>query len=210
MDSKRALASARATQQKENLRPWDQAAEDSRTTGVQTREEARKVVQGYIRSCFLEAPNIKATKDGLPPGPPNDVLGPTLESFYIKWDESVHKLFNEDNHDYLMQMVKNHVKYLKRAYSWQHLPEGDPTDEVHHLNNSANRRMHTTFDHCMHVINTIPKLMTHKRLMVQLGIEGTSSDEEDPDAPGVYQVKRIKQLSLSVRELKRERTKGER
>ncbi|KAG9079120.1 hypothetical protein FRC06_007946, partial [Ceratobasidium sp. 370] len=138
VDSKRAPASARATRQKENLRPWDQAAEDSRTTGIQTREEARKVVQGYIRSCFLEALNIKATKDGLPPSPPDDVLGPTLESFYIKWDESVHsefnqcacdlivhklsadfpKPFNEDNHDYLMQMVKNHVKYLKRAYSW--------------------------------------------------------------------------------------------
>ncbi|KAG9087250.1 hypothetical protein FRC06_002623, partial [Ceratobasidium sp. 370] len=79
----------------------------------------------------------------------------------------------------------------------------DPTDEVCHLNNSANRRMHTTFNHRMHVVNTIPKLMKHKRLMVQLGIEGTSSDEEDPDAPGVYRVKQIKQLSSSVRELKR-------
>ncbi|KAG8715593.1 hypothetical protein FRC08_010418 [Ceratobasidium sp. 394] len=180
---------ARATRRQDNLRPWDQTKDDNCFVGPQTRDDARKLVQA-----------------GLPDGPPDDVIVPTSENFYIKWNKSAHSefnqiacelivsklsddfpvLFNEDNYDHLMKMVKSHVKYLMRAYRWQQLPADDPTDETRHLNSSANRRMHTM----------------HKDLIVRLGIDGTSSDEEDPDNPGVYRVKKIKQLSSSVRDLK--------
>ncbi|KAG8715525.1 hypothetical protein FRC09_016543 [Ceratobasidium sp. 395] len=212
----------RAARQKDNLRPWDQTKVHDQFVGPQTREETQKIVQGYIRTCFLSAFNIKTTTAGLPHGPPDDVIAPSMKNFYIKWDESVHsefnqaacdlivdklmadfpKLFDPDSYDQLIKMVKSHAKYLVRAYRWQQLPADDPTDAQRHLNSSANRRMHTLFAHRMHVIDTVPELSKHRDLFVRLGIDGTSSDEEDPERPGIYRVKKIKQLSSSVRDLK--------
>ncbi|KAG8793280.1 hypothetical protein FRC12_003285 [Ceratobasidium sp. 428] len=220
--SDRKPTTSRAARQKRNLRPWNQKEVNNEFVGPQTREEARKIVQGHIRTRFLSAFKIKSTKEGIPDGPPDNVTEPTLENFYIKWDESVHSvfnqtacdliigqlfaefptLFNDDSYDQLSKMVKSHAKYLMRAYRWQQLPSGHPVDETRHLNSSANRRMHTLFNHRMHVIDTIPQLNMHRDLFVRLGIDGTSSDEEDPDVPGQYRVKKIKQLSSSVRDLK--------
>ncbi|KAG8715718.1 hypothetical protein FRC09_016363 [Ceratobasidium sp. 395] len=211
---------SRAAREKKNLRPWNQKEVNNEFVGPQTREEARKV--GYIRTCFLTAFKIKSTKEGIPDGPPDTVTAPTMENFYVRWDESVHSAFNQaacdlivcqllsefpkfftdDSYDELFKMVKSHTKYLMRAYRWQQLPPDHPIDETRHRNASANRRMHTLFNHRMHVIDTIPQLNMHRDLFVRLGIDGTSSDEEDPDTPGVYRVKKIKQLSSSVRDLK--------
>ncbi|KAG8794067.1 hypothetical protein FRC12_000663 [Ceratobasidium sp. 428] len=213
----------RAARQKDNLRAWDQTKIHNQFVGPQTRDEARKIVQGYIRTCFLSAFKIGSTTAGLPHGPPDDIIAPSMEQFYIKWDETVHsefnqaacdlivdklmadfpKLFDPDSYDHLVKMVKSHAKYLIRAYRWQQLPADDPTDAQRHLNSSANRRMHTLFEHRMHVVDSIPELNMHRDLLVRLGIDGTSSDEEDPETPGVYRVKKIKQLSSSVRDIKR-------
>ncbi|KAG8781789.1 hypothetical protein FRC12_021512 [Ceratobasidium sp. 428] len=220
--SKAKPTKSRAARDKANLRPWDQTKVNTDFAGPQTREDTRKLIQGYIRTCFLTAFNVSSTKVGLPHGPPDDVIEPTMENFFIKWNESVHSQFNQaacdlivgqlmanfptlfdmDSYDQLIKMVKSHAKYLIRAYRWQQLPADDPTDLIRHMNSSANRRMHTTFNHRLHVVDTIPELNMHRDLLLRLGIDGTSSDEEDPDQPGVYRVKKIKQLSSSVRNLK--------
>jgi hypothetical protein len=54
----------------------------------------------------------------------------------------------------------------------------------------------------MQVVKEVPELNDHKRLLVDLGIDGTSSDEEDTERPGYYNVRKIKQLSSQVQELK--------
>ncbi|KAG9079413.1 hypothetical protein FS749_008543 [Ceratobasidium sp. UAMH 11750] len=51
------------------------------------------------------------------------------------------------------------------------------------------------------MINAVPALAKHGRLIETLGIEGTSSDEEGPT--GIYVIKRQKQLSAQVTQLKR-------
>ncbi|KAG9099105.1 hypothetical protein FS749_002121 [Ceratobasidium sp. UAMH 11750] len=54
------------------------------------------------------------------------------------------------------------------------------------------------------MINAVPALAKHGCLIETLGLEGTSSDEEDTTRPGVYLVKCRKQLSPQVRQLKRQ------
>jgi hypothetical protein len=60
-----------------------------------------------------------------------------------------------------------------------------------------------TFRHRMHVIDTIPQLKIHRQLFLDLGVDGTSSDEEDLGNPGVFLVKQRKELSSYVNDLKR-------
>ncbi|KAG9094897.1 hypothetical protein FS749_011575 [Ceratobasidium sp. UAMH 11750] len=201
---------------------WDQTIDDNRPAGARTREPARTAVLVYIRSCFLRALGLGSPKEHLPPGPTIDVEAPTIDNFYLKWDESHRSEFNRaachlitdlmvtewpsiftgDNWDDLFQMVSGHAKYLIRRYRREQLPPEDESERKRHLASSANRRMHTTWENRMYVIDSVPALKTHRTLFLELGIEGTSSDEEDPENPRVYKVKRIKQLSSSVRELK--------
>lgn len=60
-----------------------------------------------------------------------------------------------------------------------------------------------TYKHRMHVIDTIPQLKIHRRLFLDLGVKGTSSDEEDPKNKGVYFIKQRNELSPQVNDLKR-------
>lgn len=55
----------------------------------------------------------------------------------------------------------------------------------------------------MKIINAVPALQKHGRLIEALGVEGTSSDEEDPTRKGTFLIKRRKQLSPKVNHLKR-------
>ncbi|KDN35615.1 hypothetical protein RSAG8_11444, partial [Rhizoctonia solani AG-8 WAC10335] len=77
-----------------SLPKWDQTVEDARIVEVQKREIACKVVQGYIRVAISSLQKCLSIKDPLPPGPPDDVMEPTLEEFYFNWLELVDSEFN--------------------------------------------------------------------------------------------------------------------
>ncbi|CAE6423255.1 unnamed protein product, partial [Rhizoctonia solani] len=215
----------RATRRKENLRPWDentQQTHDTRPTDPQQREKDRVALQGYIRLLIMKALGRPLRKSPLPPGPPPEIDLPTPERFFIKWDKDIHDDFNQtacaiitqqviedwstlfgmSDWDDIFQMVKAHVKYLIKAYKRQEMGQDDPSERARLLQAAATRRKHTTYRQRLFVTNIVPELNTHRRLLIDLGIDGTSSDEEDPEHPGHYYVKKIKQLSSNVQELK--------
>ncbi|KEP46255.1 putative transmembrane protein, partial [Rhizoctonia solani 123E] len=206
-----------------SLPTWDQTVEDTRVVEVQKREVARKVVQGYIRITISNLLGRSSIKDRLPPGPPDNIMEPTLQEFYFNWLESVDgefnslacelivqklledwpALFTTENRKDLRKMVRSHVKYLIKTYARQQAGREDPAECARLLSASANRRRHTTFRQRLAVVEQVPDLQKHKTLLCELGVDGTSSDEEDPDHPGLYQVKRITALGAEVREIKR-------
>ncbi|CAE6525206.1 unnamed protein product [Rhizoctonia solani] len=215
----------RAIRRRENLRPWNKDSQttlDTRSTDPQRREKERLALQGYIRLLLMKALGRSHRTSRLPPGPPPEVIEPTFKEFYIMWDQLVgHEfnqaacatitqqliidwpaLFNMHDWDELFRMVQAHVKYLIKAYKRQEMGRESDAEHVRLLQAAATRREHTTFQQRMSVVKEVAELNDHKRLLVDLGIDGTSSDEEDSERPGYYNVKKIKQLSSQVQELK--------
>ncbi|KAG8755839.1 hypothetical protein FRC11_005736 [Ceratobasidium sp. 423] len=214
-----------ATQCKENLQPWDgdtQQVLDMRPTDPQQREKEWVVLQGYIHLLIMKALGHPQHKSPLPPGPPPEIDLPTLEWFFINWYKDINDNFNQmvcaiitqqviedwlmlfsmSNWDDIFQMVKAHIKYLIKAYKCQELGCNDPSKCTRLLQAAATHRKHMTYCQCLFVTKIVPKLNTHRQLLIDLGIDGTSSNEEDPKCPGHYYVKKIKQLSSNIQELK--------
>lgn len=67
--------------------------------------------------------------------------------------------------------------------------------------------LYQLFSQRLEVCSKLPAFrLKHQQLIVELGVEGTSSDEEDPAKPGSYLIKRRKEFSHKVRDLKRYET----
>jgi hypothetical protein len=99
----------------------------------------------------------------LPPGPPPEVTEPTLEEFYIMWNQLVGHEFNQaacaiitqqliadwpalfSMHDWdeLFGMVQAHVKYLMKAYKRQEMGRESDAERSRRLQAAATRRKHT-------------------------------------------------------------------
>ncbi|KAG8701762.1 hypothetical protein FRC08_003915 [Ceratobasidium sp. 394] len=204
--------------------PWDQNDRYVCTDGPQRREEQRVALSGYIRLVLGELLKLKDNKCPLPHGPPPEVAAPTAAAFYVKWSESEKSEFNaiaarivarqvvndfpslctlDEIHD----MVTSHIKYLRARYRRQTIPEYTAKEAQRLRLSSSNTRRHTLYKHRLRIINAVPALARHGRLIETLGLEGTSSDEEDRTRDGVrgiYLVKRRKQLSSKVTHLKRQ------
>ncbi|KAG8724187.1 hypothetical protein FRC09_020919 [Ceratobasidium sp. 395] len=207
---------------KKQATKWEQDIPYERPAGRRTRDPTRILILAYIRQVLLALLGRKSRKELLPDGPPDNIAAPSETMFYIKWDESEKSAFNrvaanivtthvmkewpescpEDERDNIFDMAIKHIRYLKKLYKRQRLPDGDPNELARRLHCSADTRMRTLFEQRLKVVDTIPGLQHHRQLIVELGVEGTSSDEEDPNNPGHYLVKRRKELSTNVRELK--------
>ncbi|KAG8699893.1 hypothetical protein FRC08_005047 [Ceratobasidium sp. 394] len=198
---------------------WDQNDDYLCTDAPQQREKQRIALSGYIRVIIWQLLKLSGKKAILPPGPPLEVAAPTPAAFYIKWDESEKLEFNvtaarivaiqivqeypslcslDETHD----MVTCHFKYLCTRYRRQTLLNYIAKELDRRRACSARTWKQTLYDHRRQIINAVPALGRHGRLIKTLGLEGTSSDEEDPARPGIYIVKRHKQLSSQVQLLK--------
>ncbi|KAG8787131.1 hypothetical protein FRC12_015865 [Ceratobasidium sp. 428] len=197
---------------------WAQDDDYNCTDGPRKRDEQRVILSGYIRVVVGEL--LKIPKDGkLPPGPGPEVAAPTAIAFYFRWEESEKSEFNAVaarivasqivkewptlfELDEVFDMVTGHFKYLRTCYRRQNVPEVIAKEVKRHLDANRTTRKHTLYNHRLRIIKTIPALRRHGRLFETLGIDGTSSDEESP-RKGVYIVRRKKQLSSKVTDLKR-------
>ncbi|KAG8764766.1 hypothetical protein FRC12_007905 [Ceratobasidium sp. 428] len=199
--------------------PWKQDEEYCCTDSPRRRAERRVALSGYVRLILGQLLKLEKAKSPLPHGPPPEIAAPTAANFYIKWNESEKSEFNaiaarivalrvvadypnlceiNEMHD----MVTTHIKYLRARYRRQTIPEYITKESQRLRAASAGTRKRTLYQHRLRIINAIPALRRHGRLIETLGLEGTSSDEEDATRPGVYLIKRRRQLSRQVNLLK--------
>ncbi|KAF8601120.1 hypothetical protein BDV93DRAFT_510387 [Ceratobasidium sp. AG-I] len=121
----------------------------------------------------------------------------------------------------LIPMVNRHIKYLCRTYKSQIREDAEEFNARRLERCSAGTRkrqvistplslLHALTDYklfqtWLHVIDRFPThLGKHRKLIVHLGVDGTSSDEEEPKGSGIYKIKTKKQLSSKVTLLKRD------
>ncbi|KAG8791222.1 hypothetical protein FRC12_009844 [Ceratobasidium sp. 428] len=199
--------------------PWDQSDDYYCSDGPRRREKQRVALSGYVRLILGQLLGVKDAKTPLPHGPPPEVAAPTATAYHIKWNESEKSEFNSiaarivalqvvadypslcelnDMHD----MVTMHIKYLRARYRRQTIPDYIAKEPQRLRAASAAVRKRTLYEHRLRIINAIPALARHGRLFETLGLEGTSSDEEDPARRGIYLIKRRKPLSRQVNHLK--------
>ncbi|KAG9097336.1 hypothetical protein FRC06_007657 [Ceratobasidium sp. 370] len=217
-DEKGKRESKRRKRKSRNDSCWDQD-EDQKdyvcTDCPRRRKKQCVALAGYIRIVIWQFLKLKKKADPLPHGPPPEVAAPTATAFYIKWDESEKSEFNAIaarivaqqivrefpsicDLDEMHSMVTSHIKYLRARYRCQTDPKYIAEESNRRRSSSARTRKQT-------IINAVPALARHGRLIETLGLEGTSSDEEDTTRSvwGVYAVKRRRQLSHDVHSLKR-------
>ncbi|KAG8711326.1 hypothetical protein FRC09_020660 [Ceratobasidium sp. 395] len=196
---------------------WKQEAAYDRPAGRRAQDPTRLLIL-----AILALLGRKNRKELLPDGPPDNIAAPSEAMFYVKWTESEKSEFNriaagivankvmkdwpalcpEEDRDTIQDMVIQHIRYLIKLFKRQRLPSNDPKELTRRLNCSADTRKRTLFEQRLKVVSSIDELKIHRQLIVELGIDGTSSDEEDAQNPGKYLVKRRKELSNQVRELK--------
>ncbi|QRV74464.1 hypothetical protein RhiJN_02478 [Ceratobasidium sp. AG-Ba] len=205
---------------------WVQDNDFVVTDGPQRRDEDRVLLSACIRLIIDELLNVNDT-NRLPPGPPPEVAAPTAAAFYLKWDESQKSEFNAtaarivakrvvddyselvkcaegvEDIDDVFDLVTEHIKYLRTCFRRQNVPKVTAKEPQRHRSTNATSRKHTLYKHRLKIIDAVPALARHGRLIEQLGIEGTSSDEETA-RKGTYHVKRKKQLSSKVQHLKKQ------
>ncbi|KAG8705421.1 hypothetical protein FRC08_001679 [Ceratobasidium sp. 394] len=160
----------------------------------------------------------------LPPSPPRNVRVPTVQRFFIQWEETEKSPFNRlaaqivvdyIREDYeeegftqaeiidLSAMVSEHICYLCRTVKKSNRLHVDELKERELKRASAASWRNTLFESWLKIINHFKtSLGKNRNLVVQLGVDGTSSDEEDPEREGVYLVKRRQELSSNIQVLK--------
>ncbi|KAG8694526.1 hypothetical protein FRC08_008421 [Ceratobasidium sp. 394] len=201
---------------------WQQKAVYERPAGRWKRDPTRLLILGYIRQAILSLLGRKNRKELLPDGRPDNIAAPSESMFYVKWTESEKSDFNrvaasivtskvmkdwpdlcpEEDRDAINDMAVQHIRYLIKLFKRQRLPQNDSKELSRRLHCSADTRMRTLFKQRLKTVSTIKGLEAHRQLIVELGIQGTSSDEEDSKNPGQYLTKQRKELSNQVCELK--------
>ncbi|KAG8688444.1 hypothetical protein FRC09_012908 [Ceratobasidium sp. 395] len=210
---------------------WDQEVPCTLPAGRDSREDRRNTLLAMVRKVIAELiGHVDKTKPR-PPSPPTNVKFPTVNAFYIRWEETEKSMFNrlaagiavdhilENNEDAnfteaetadLPAMVAEHIRYLCREVRKANRPGAREQKKADLKRAGAQSRRQTsnawTFElyECrLKVIDRFPtSLGKHRNFIVQLGLEGTSSDEEDPTNRKTYLVRRRPELSSKVQILK--------
>ncbi|KAG8729751.1 hypothetical protein FRC10_003477 [Ceratobasidium sp. 414] len=100
-------------------------------------------------------------------------------------------------------MVSEHLRHLCRTYKNSVRPNAEELQQAELKRASASSRRSTLYESRLKIIDHFPSsLGKHRRLILGLGLDGTSSDEEDPDRPNAYWIKRRPELSSKVQVIK--------
>ncbi|KAG8779701.1 hypothetical protein FRC12_023932 [Ceratobasidium sp. 428] len=207
------------------LPKWDQTVPCTIPAGRKSRTKPRVRLTRFVRKTLLTLLNRPTRTSPLPPLPADDVRYPTLDKYSIRFDQSETSIFNQMaaniaalkiRRDYpgkltksmadgIADMVTSHIRYLCRCYKSELKDDANELRAVRLKRASANSRAHTLYESRLKIIDRFPnELGKHRALIVHLGIEGTSSDEEEPGPPEQrsYRVKRRVELSSKVKKLK--------
>ncbi|QRW02371.1 hypothetical protein RhiLY_01369 [Ceratobasidium sp. AG-Ba] len=204
---------------------WNQFVRCTLPAGRQARAARHTQILAAIREAMLKLLNIPSLKKGgtLPPPPPPAIRVPTRENFFLRWDETEKSPFNRIAGDILAQvmlesgainlttkekenlpkMVQQHIRYLCRRYKNENRSDAEMFNTRRLKNCATDSRKRTLFETRMRVIDRFPvALGKHRQLMVHLGVAGTSSDEEDEENPQIFRIRRRRELSTRVAQLK--------
>ncbi|KAG8694697.1 hypothetical protein FRC08_008316 [Ceratobasidium sp. 394] len=207
---------------------WDQNVPCTEQAGRQPRLARRVLIQKEIRLLIMRLLNVKTNQPPLPLAPV-DARFPTIENFGIRWEEKERSIFNmltanvvveqlcrtwkhnpllsKSEQEEMPDMVREHIRYLCRIHNNELKPDAPTLKKVQLKNASASSRRQTVlfklYESRLKVLDRFPDaLMKHRNLIIRLGLQGTSSDEEDPVRPKVYLIKQHKELSSRVQVLK--------
>ncbi|KAG9124598.1 hypothetical protein FRC07_010993 [Ceratobasidium sp. 392] len=203
---------------------WDQGIPSTEAAGRQPRLARRVLIQKEIRLALVGLLKLDTTKPKPPlPLPAAEIRFPTAENFGIRWEEKERSMFNllaaklvvehvcrtwkhaqltQAEKEELPAMAREHIRYMCRIHLDALKPDAQATKKIQLKNASAASRRQTLYESRLKVLDRFPELMKHRNLFIRLGLQGTSSDEEDPNQPKVYLIKRIKELSTRVQILK--------
>ncbi|CUA72715.1 hypothetical protein RSOLAG22IIIB_10249 [Rhizoctonia solani] len=204
---------------------WDQTIQYDEPAGRQRRARRRILLMALIRETIFKLLSRRSVHDPLPPPPPPGLRVPTLLEFAIRWHEYYKSIFNQlaanivvqkisieqsgmltpEELNELPSMVSSHIKYLCRCYKDQNRDDAEDFNALRLRRCAIGTRKRQLFATRLQVLDRFPKhLGKHRHLIVHLGVDGTSSDEEDPKGSGTYKIKKKPQLSSKVTLLKRD------
>ncbi|KAG9096250.1 hypothetical protein FRC06_008872 [Ceratobasidium sp. 370] len=204
---------------------WDQSVPCTIPAGRKSRATPRVQLARHIRKTLQVLLMRRTRTSPFPPLPADNIRYPTLGKYSIRFDQSENSIFNQIaaniatlqiRRDYpgrlsdhlikeIPEMVTSHIRYLCRCYKSNLKADADALWAARLKRASANSRAHTLFESRLKIIDRFPNALgQHRALIVHLGIEGTSSDEEEPSPPDhrTYSVKRRVELSSKVKMLK--------
>ncbi|KAG8692790.1 hypothetical protein FRC08_009536 [Ceratobasidium sp. 394] len=205
---------------------WNQSVPCTLPAGRRARAARHTEILAMVRERVLTLLKIPSLKKGyvLPPPPPPAVCAPTQENFSLQWDETEKSQFNKIAAGVLIQeitqdpfndltpaeveqlpkMVQQHIRYLCRRYKNENRINAEEFNARRLKNCAADSRKRRLFETRMRVIDRFPvSLGKHRQLMVHLGVSGMSSDEEDKQNPQVFRIRRRRELSTRVAQLKK-------
>ncbi|CAE6444117.1 unnamed protein product [Rhizoctonia solani] len=204
---------------------WDQNIQYDAPAGRRRRAERRVLIMGLIRETIFRLLSRRSVHDPLPPPPPPSLRAPTELNFAVRWQESYKSIFNQLAADIVSQkitmekpgmlsaaeteelrtMVSKHIQYLCRCYRDQNREDAEDFNTQRRNRCGAGTRKRQLFATRLQVLDMFPEhLGKHRHLIAHLGVDGTSSDEEDPKGSGIYKIKNKPQLSNKVTLLKRD------
>ncbi|KAF8594996.1 hypothetical protein BDV93DRAFT_564864 [Ceratobasidium sp. AG-I] len=200
---------------------WDQTIPCTIPAGRRICAQRRVHLLTHIRLAIYKRLDCNSKKDHLPPPPPDDIRMPTPERFFIHWQQSPKSIFNRAAANIILQdvcrswgneltdeekkelpsMIAQHVKYLSSCYKEQEKADAESLRRKRLKRASAHSRMQTLYHNRLQIIDRFPNALgKHRQLIVHLGLDGTSLDEEDPDPAfrGLYRVKQRPELSSKI------------
>ncbi|KAG9125538.1 hypothetical protein FRC07_007212 [Ceratobasidium sp. 392] len=206
------------------VKDWDQSVPCSTPAGRQPREARRAELLRIVRKAIAELVGHTDKKKPFPPSPPTNVRFPTQQKFFIRWEETEKSTFNRlaagIAFDYIKEkwadekfteaeianlalMVPEHIRYLCRTVKKSSRLDAAERKKADLKRASAASRRKTIYESRLKVVDSFPEsLGKFRQLLVQIGVDGTSSDEEDPERKGVYLIRRRPELSTKVQVLK--------
>ncbi|KAF8684339.1 hypothetical protein RHS04_01428 [Rhizoctonia solani] len=203
---------------------WDQTIQYNAPAGRRRRAKRHVLLMALIRETIFRLLARHSVHDPLPPPPPPSLRAPTITNFAVRWDESRKSIFNQlaaqivaekivcdqpgmltaDEVESLPVLVSKHIKYLCRCYKDQNREDAEEFNARRLNRCGMGTRKRQLFATRLQVVDMFPEhLGKHRHLIAHLGIDGTSSDEEDPKNSGTYKIKNKPQLSNKVTLLKR-------
>ncbi|KAG8778634.1 hypothetical protein FRC12_024879 [Ceratobasidium sp. 428] len=203
---------------------WDQSVPHNDPAGKQAREARRVFISGAIRKTIMQLLKRTDKKQPLPDSPPDEIRYPTENNFGIRWEETHKSIFNRLAADIVFKkvcadwegdaltpeelkelpaQVSEHVRYLGRTWKTAQHEDAKELKKIQLKKASKASRRATLYESRLKILDRFPRALNmHRMLVTRLGLDGTSSDEEDPVRKGVYLINRRPELSTHVQVLK--------
>ncbi|KAG8726804.1 hypothetical protein FRC11_014465, partial [Ceratobasidium sp. 423] len=189
---------------------WDQDIQYNAPAGRRRRAERRVLIMGLIRETIFWLLSHSSVHDPLLPPPPSGLRVPTALNFaadvvaqMITTEQP--GMLSSDEVVELPSMVSKHIKYLCQCYKDQNRDDAEDFNAQRLNRCGAGTRKRQLFAMHLQVLDMFPSsLGKHRHLITHLGVDGTSSDEEEPRGSGIYKIKNKPQLSSKVTLLKRD------